>query len=290
MGFSLLRKKADTFDYNIQRECKNCNHSFEGRFCSRCGEKVITQEERTVRSVLSHVVNAFTFLDGKFWKSMSSMVLHPGRMSMDISEGKRTPYMRLVSLFFVGNLIYFLVPIFETFNSSLYSQMDFMSYSRLLGIRELVENRILQENITMEQFAADYKILSTTFSKTCLILWAGILALLCSTIHYSKMKMFFDHVNFTLEFANYVLMGLTVTIGLILYLPFLIMGINLISDEVLIYIYIPLLFYFLFRAIKLFYGGRNWMIALKSVLTLLALIVSVELYRLFLFSLTFYKL
>lgn len=290
MDYSFIRKKTDTFDYSILRECKNCHQSFQGRFCNRCGEKVIEPSERTIKYVLSHIVNAFTFLDGKFWQSLRSMIVHPGRMAKDISDGKRAPYMRLVSLFFVGNLIYFLFPIFETFNSSLYSQMDYMIYSNILSIRELVENKVEVNNISIEEFAKEYRDISTSLSKTCLILWVVILSVLCSVINYSKKKLFFDHINFTLEFANYVLIVLTVILGSVLYFSYKITGLDLISDSVSVFLLIPLVLYFLIRAIKTFYGGNNWIVVGKSILSLFGMIASVEIYRIFLFAVTFSKL
>nr|HPM30698.1 hypothetical protein [Chryseolinea sp.] len=79
------RKKIE-FDEVAIRECKNCGQNFNGRFCNRCGEKVIEQEERTIKFFLGHVLNAFTFIDGKFWRSFKTMLLSPGKMTFDLVE------------------------------------------------------------------------------------------------------------------------------------------------------------------------------------------------------------
>src|SRR5262245_5138752 len=129
MRIKFFARTEPDFDEQLVRSCKNCGHEFQGRYCNRCGEKVVERYERTILHFLDNVFNAFTFIDGKFWKSFTSMLLKPGAMSRDIVEGKRQPYMKPVAFFFVGNVIYFLFPIFQTFNTNLSAQMNYMPYS-----------------------------------------------------------------------------------------------------------------------------------------------------------------
>ncbi|MEQ9415393.1 MAG: DUF3667 domain-containing protein, partial [Cyclobacteriaceae bacterium] len=210
MAVNFFKKKIDTFDYDQQRSCKNCGHSYKGRFCNKCGQKVIESNERTVSYFIGHIFNAFTFVDGKFWNSVKSLILRPGQMSLDISEGKDRPYMKPVGLFFVGNLIYFLFPIFQTFDTNLYSQMDYMVYSDMLSISEIVENRVALEGTSLEIFADKYANTSREISKTALILFAIYFSLIISLINFSRRKLFSDHILFGLELSCFVIHYLTI--------------------------------------------------------------------------------
>lgn len=93
-------KKIDSFDYKIQRTCKNCENQFAGRFCNICGEKVIEPKDRSLLKLFENIFNAFTFVDSKFWKSFNSLLFKPGRLSEHISSGIQVPYMSLLGLFF----------------------------------------------------------------------------------------------------------------------------------------------------------------------------------------------
>ncbi|MFZ1806165.1 MAG: DUF3667 domain-containing protein [Cyclobacteriaceae bacterium] len=291
MRVTFFKRKPDIFDYNQERTCKNCGHVYQGRFCNICGQKIVEPAERTVSYFLGHIFNAFTFVDGKFWNSIKSLIVDPGRMSLDIAEGKGNPYMKPVALFFVGNLIYFLIPIYQTFDSNLYSQMDYMLYSDFLSISEVVGHRVEREGISFETFADRYAAKSREISKTSLILVAVFISLFSVVINYTKNKFFSDHILFGLELSSFVILYLTILLGILFWSLGLLLSsfyesTNLIRDDVFFMVSVPILFYFLVRGIKIFYKV-SWLISfIKSLASLVALVLSIELYRLFVFTLT----
>jgi hypothetical protein len=120
-----FRKKNQlAYDYAVVRNCVNCTTPFAGRYCSMCGEKVLIEDDRSLKHYLSDLFNAFTFIDGKFFRSLRSLILSPGTMSSSVSRGIRQPYMKPIAFFFVANFIYFLFPVFNIFNTSLAIQLD----------------------------------------------------------------------------------------------------------------------------------------------------------------------
>ena len=100
--------------------CKSCGNEFRGLYCNVCGEKVIEPTDRSFRVFLSHILIATTIVDNKFVKSLALTVKRPGREYVD---GRRVKYLRPLQMFFILNLIYFLFPILQMFNSSLYTQL-----------------------------------------------------------------------------------------------------------------------------------------------------------------------
>lgn len=168
--------------------------------------------------------------------------------------------------------------------------MDYMSYSELFSIRSMVETRIEKENIEMEIFAEKYGTKSTSHSKTFLIVWVAILTVFISLIHFSKKKLFSDHLLFSVELICFILHILTIAVGFLLFLIFKLTKQNYMDDSVIVFIYIPALAYFLFRSIKKFYGTSTVVAAFKSAASLIIVVLSIECYRLFLFMLTMYTL
>lgn len=295
MPFSFFKKKPDTFDYEESRICRCCNNMFKGRYCNICGEKVIEPSERTFLTFLDNLLNAFTFLDGKFIKSLKLLVTRPGQLSRNIADGKRVPYMKMVSLFFVANFFYFLFPVFDSYNSSLSTQLNYLG-SHSIRAKEIVSEKIEKEAITMKDFQKDYTTQSTNLSKLLIILLVFAFTGALQIVNYSKKIFFFDHLLFSLEFYSFQLLlsavllahllrGL-IRIGTALDLDWSI----LLSDNIFGMLSISLLSYFLIRGLYLFYGQKWYWIIPKTMFLLILLQVSVELYRRMLFYLTIWTM
>ena len=201
MALYFFNKRTDSFDYEATHICKCCGTTFKGRFCNRCGEKVTEPEEHSILNFLESLLNAFTSLDGKFIKSMKLLVTSPGRLSRNIAEGVRVPYMKMVSLFLVANFFYFLIPSWDSFNSSLYTQMNVLGHHE--DATKIVNQRLVKENIPLSEFAKKYEAKSTNLSKLLLIVLAIMFAFILMIINFSKKIFFFEHLLFSMEFFSF---------------------------------------------------------------------------------------
>ena len=88
--------------------------------------------EKSLRAFFGHLFHEITTLDGKFLKTLVLMLRKPGEVSHQYMNGRRVPYYKPVSMFFVANLLYFLFPAFNSLNSSLYVQMNQLPHSELV--------------------------------------------------------------------------------------------------------------------------------------------------------------
>lgn len=295
MNWNFFKRRPDDFDYHKLRSCKNCLNSFTGRYCNSCGEKVIELEDRSFKRLAESVLNAFTFLDGKFLKSFKLIILSPGKLSANIREGIQVPYMKLVGLFFVANFFYFLFPVFDTFNSSLYSQFYQQEYSDV--VQSVVRDYVKANNIDIEKFTREYNEQSGNLAKLLLVILVGIYTLPLSLINYAKKNQFFDHLQLSFEFNAFQLF----TSSLILPHLFLVIiklmsnsfGIDwslLLSDEVYSKMSLLLFFYFFVRAQRTYYH-QNWLMSgIKGAILAYLVIFSWKLYRFILFFLTFWTM
>lgn len=295
MKFNFFQKKQDTFDFEITRTCKVCSHTFHGRYCHVCGEKVTEPYERSFLNFLDSLLNAFTFLDGKFMKSLKLLLAHPGQLSRNIADGVRVPYMKMVSLFFVANFFYFLFPVFDSYNSSLFTQLNSLG-SHSIRVKEIVKQKIEKEGVSMEDFQRDYNNQSTNLSKLLLVLLVFVFTLCLYVVNYSKQNFFFDHLLFSLEFYSFQLIVNSVLLAH-LFSGLVKLGSSwgsdwkfLMTDNFFSIINLVTLLYFLIRGQKLFFGQKwHWVIP-KTVLLIFLLQVSVELYRRMLFYVTLWFL
>ncbi len=284
MKFNAFRKKQDTFDFEVTRICKVCSNTFRGRYCNVCGEKVFEPSERSFLNFLDSLLNAFTFLDGKFIKSLTLLLTRPGQLSRNIADGLRVPYMKMVSLFFVANFFYFLFPVFDTYNSSLNTQLNFLGQHSVRA-KEIVRNHIKEKGISIQEFQRTYQEKSTNLSKLLIVLLVLMLSGIFMVVNYSRSAYFFDHLLFALEFYSFqLLFNLVVLANGFVYL---IEGVKylgfdwsiLLSDDVFSIIGQVTICYFLFRGQMIFYGQKWYWSILRAVLIYYLILESVYIYR-----------
>ncbi|MBX2914604.1 MAG: DUF3667 domain-containing protein [Cyclobacteriaceae bacterium] len=291
MPFSFFKKKPDTFDYEESRTCRCCNNMFKGRYCNICGEKVIEPSERSFLAFLDNLLNAFTFLDGKFITSLKLLVTRPGQLSRNIADGLRVPYMKMISLFFVANFFYFLFPIFDSFNSTLFSQTNLMG-EHSVRAKAIVEKEVSTRQISIEEFEEKYRAQSTNLSKLLLIVLVLVMAVTHLVINFSKKNYFFDHLLISMEFYSFHLlinMLLLPAIGLLLVRMASWVGWNwnsLLTDRVFSVPVYGLVLYFLIRAQRIFYNHKWYWAIPKAIILFYAFREVISLYRIMLFYIT----
>jgi hypothetical protein len=289
-----FKKQVDQFDYEIERTCLTCESKFQGKFCSRCGEKVIESYDRSVKHFFDNLLNAFTFIDGKFFNSFRTLLLQPGKMSADIAIGRRQPYMKPVAFFFVGNFIYFFFPMFPTFNSTLYAQLYYMEYSE--WIEPSFQKYLQAASIDYHVFEEKYNAASTNWAKILLILIVPLTFPFMFLINYAKRLFLSDHLIFTFELASYILFVPTIL------LSFLVTFFRAIaemvglgtsqfeSDGYILPVVAILTGYMLFFGLKRFYQFNWWRIIFSTVALLASLVVVIYCYRFLLFEITMWSL
>jgi Protein of unknown function (DUF3667) len=89
--------------------CHNCHTilSLENNFCPQCG-----QENHDLKVPIGHlafeVFEGFTHFDTKFYNTMRSIFLSPGKITKDFLEGRRGRYVPPVRLYFLISFVFFL--------------------------------------------------------------------------------------------------------------------------------------------------------------------------------------
>lgn len=269
--------------------CKSCGKEFSGNYCNQCGEKVINQKDRTIKYFFGELLNAFTFADNKLWRTLRIILKKPGFLSKEFVDGRRKPYMKPVSIFFLANLIYFLFPLINTFTTPLEIQQTSFNYSPL--VVEWVENVTATKNVSFEEYKAVYNTKTTELSKLLLVVFAYMLTILFWPIHLgSKRKYFADHIAISLEVMTFILLVVIQLFGLIAIvfsqLDLIHLGTNLYSTA---FACIALSYFFYFSERHFYNFGPIRAIA-NTVLCLAAMFTCLICYRALLFFITFWSI
>ena len=266
--------------------CKSCGNKFSGNYCNNCGEKVINQSDRTLKYFFGEFINAITFADNKLWRTLRVILKKPGFLSNEFVEGRRKPYMKPVSIFFLANLIYFLFPLINTFTTPLEIQRNSFSYSPM--VIEWVDATVAERNISYAEYRSVYNTKTTELSKLLLVVFAYMLAILFRPIHQgSKRKFFADQLTISLEVMTFILLVTIQFFGLIGLIiskfgfKFILTNFYSTTFALLGLIYF---FYFIERNFYHFKIGRS---LLNTFLCIVAITITLFSYRALLFFITF---
>jgi len=274
--------------------CKSCGNTFVGKYCNLCGEKVIEPKDRTFRSVVGNVLIATTVVDNKFIRSLRPTIMNPGFLSREYVDGRRVIYMRPLQMFFILNLMYFLFPVLQMFNSSLQTQRTILPHSRLAQV--IVAEKIRAEGLTLVGFELMYNENSMRLAKMLIVVFVLLASLPLSLIFVKRNRFFSDHVALAVELTSFNLavnaIGLTMLlsfISLIFHWMKLSWGLYL-NDLTLTIIFVLTNLYFLFRASQTFYNQKGKRLIIKALLGILGLFLALEAYRFILFFLTIWTM
>lgn len=273
------------------RTCKSCGNSFTKNYCNVCGEKVLVAKDRSFRSFLAGVL---AFADNKLLKTLWMIIRRPGLLSKEYVEGKRVNYIRPLQLFFILNLIYFLFPLLQLFNTSLLTQMYLRTHSGL--VRNMVFGKIGNDKLVLEGYSLMYNQKSTALAKLLIIVFVILASVPMMAIYRRRNRYFTDHVALAVELTcfnlamNAIFLSIfTMVINKLLHWSHLGWE-KYLDDFTLTIIFVLTNAYFLFGAGRTFYGQKGSILILKVVLGLLGLFVALEVYRLCLFLITFWTL
>jgi hypothetical protein len=277
-----------------QHVCKSCGNEFVGVYCNICGEKILETKDRTFRTFLSNILLTITFTDNKFLKTFWMVISNPGFLSKEYVEGRRVNYLRPLQLFFILNLIYFLFPLLQLFNTSLRTQMNFRTHSAI--VKQMVFSEIGKDSFALRGYELMYNDKSNSLAKLMIIVFVIVASFPMMMIYRKRNRFFTDHIALAVELTAFNLAVNAIMLSLFL------MGLSsalhmthlgwekYLNDTTLTIIFVVTNTYFLFAAARTFYNQRGWILIIKVVLGLLGLFVALEVYRFILFLITFWSL
>lgn len=274
--------------------CKSCGNQFTGWYCNLCGEKVIEPKDRSFKAFLSNILIAITFADSRFIKTLWMIIRNPGFLSKEYAEGRRVKYLRPLQLFFILNLIYFLFPVLQLFNSSFRTQMYYLFHSA--WVRTLVLEKITASGVSLQGYELMYNAKSTSLAKLLVVGYVVLASIPLSLVYLKKRNRYFtDHATLSVELACFNIFINAIMLSAILWIINRLLHLgnlpwqHYLNENTLTGIFVATNLYFVYRASATFYGQQGKRLWIKSLLVILGLFLALEAYRLLLFFVTFWS-
>jgi len=89
-------------------ECRNCATVFKGDYCPDCGQST-TEYDRPFLFLLSDFASGVFSFDARLWKSFAALLLRPGGMEADYTDGRRARYVPPFRLYLFVSFFFFLL-------------------------------------------------------------------------------------------------------------------------------------------------------------------------------------
>jgi hypothetical protein len=89
--------------------CRNCKHSFSGKICNQCGEKVFNETQLSTKHFIHQIFDFFLHWESKVLKTIKLNFLKPGFVTKENLNGVRIPYAKPIQLYLVVAVIFYIV-------------------------------------------------------------------------------------------------------------------------------------------------------------------------------------
>jgi hypothetical protein len=87
--------------------CASCGHPLNGRYCSSCGEERLDPSKLTLWHFLTRTLPEEIFdLDGKIWRTLRSLLFHPGFLAVEYAAGRRRAYLKPLRVLLTAIVVY----------------------------------------------------------------------------------------------------------------------------------------------------------------------------------------
>jgi len=231
-----------------QDQCLNCSTILreEDVFCPACGQKKLQAHDFTFRHLAVDSVGDYFHFDGKFYRTVKSLLLHPGAMTNDFLAGRRARYIQPFKLFLFISVVYFLLFGMTSMKHELpqsgnvsdtLKEKETLNYSITLPdaekmtiaeARTAVERmgedalldsimpnsgwftRFVSKKFLQNAMQGNEKLTEKLFHNASKIVFIliPVMALLLKLLYIRKKKLYFDHLIFALHLHALIFLGL----------------------------------------------------------------------------------
>jgi type IV secretory pathway VirB3-like protein len=89
-----------------QSECANCGAVLTGPYCAACGQHA-HESARSIDVLFHDAWHVITHVDGRFWQTMLTLLLRPGRLTQEYFAERRARYLPPVRVYLVLSVLFF---------------------------------------------------------------------------------------------------------------------------------------------------------------------------------------
>jgi hypothetical protein len=97
MPSTIASQPMDPEGHTSERACLNCGTALIGRHCHTCGQAA--HVHRTLAAFFHDLLHGVFHFEGKIWRTFPLLFWHPGVLTREYIDGRRTSYVSPIALF-----------------------------------------------------------------------------------------------------------------------------------------------------------------------------------------------
>jgi hypothetical protein len=161
----------------------------------------------TCRGLFDQVVAAFTSIDGRFMRSLQSLVTNPGALTVAYLQGRRRAFTTPLQLFLAANVFFFAMQTFSgarIFSTSLESHLHIQDWAPVA--QQLVRTRLAQTQTTIDAYTPVFNRAVALNAKSLIVLMVIPFTFLLPIVFHKSRQPFAAHIVFALHFYTFLLL------------------------------------------------------------------------------------
>lgn len=271
-----------------QKICRTCESPLAGPYCHQCGERVLTERDRSLSRMLGDFLQGILNFDNKFFRTFKTLVTRPGALTLAYHRGARERFLRPVQLFLIANLLYFIFPVLSSLNVSFKIQMYDLPYSA--WVRPKLEGYLADRQLDALEFERKFDRQSPQIAKLIVVILVPLYGLLFRLLYWKRRDYFLtDFFALAFYFLSFYILILLVLIPGSIY-PLLLrfdLQVTYFWGEVVYGLFTALVLgAFLVIAFQRLFGRPLWRHILRSLMVILLFIPFLQFFRFLLLLVT----
>ena len=173
----LGRRSRERKKRPVPAACPTCAAPILEAYCPACGEMRADLRHEGLIHVVLDAVEGFTHADGKTLGTLGMLFKSPGRLTLEFLRGARKLHLGPVQLFFVANLIFFVLQSvlhWQAMSTPFRVHIEMMSYSRTA--RAHAEAFAAAHAMEMSQVERAFDAVVSGYAKSLILLMVPLFA------------------------------------------------------------------------------------------------------------------
>jgi hypothetical protein len=201
--------KSDTTVAEVLRpteECVHCGAMIADSYCSHCGERRASERRHSLGEFCREVIEAFVSVDGRAGRTLLSLALRPGELTVAFMRGVRKPYLSPFNCFLLANLVYFVWATAvgsNTFATPLSVHTQQTPYRRLA--QEAVTARLAASHEDPNAFVARFDAMGRTQAKSLVIVMVPAFAVAVALVAIGTRRTAIHDIAFAFHIFSAIL-------------------------------------------------------------------------------------
>lgn len=274
--------------------CPACGRAIEENYCARCGELRPEKRDYSVRHFFGQAIETFTSVDTRLSRTVSTLVRTPGKLTADFMSGLRHPFVQPLQLFLLTNVVFFLmnsVTGYNTFTTPLFTHLYRLPYSSLA--RAVALPYVAGRDIPLSEYAQRFDDAAALQARSLIIIMVPIFSMFVVAAYRRARRYYVEHLVFSLHLYAFLLLTLSVLQLVSILTVSALRGAGYRPsagsiDATLTFILVVVIGIYLYRALRRLYDEGRLVVLMKSAVLIVAVGVTLQVYRFVLFFVTLY--